>query len=677
MKKIPFKPIAALCIAASSAAAAVWSAPLQALAGQPSGGEIGRYYIDAQGLFLTDINCRTSIADFKAGFPGIQAQVFSGDAELTEGYVATGHTVRLTRSGQTEEYAAVVHGDLNGDGAITISDVMELCKLLAQNTAGQHPVYDATFCAAGVDGYLAGGETAQSVSISDVMTLCKSIASGHSIRYAPRIKGDGLALSSLSMELAVGQTEQLTASLTDPMARPLVTWSTDRPDILSVSSRGGVTALAAGRAVVTASCRGVTAACAVEVTGAPAEIIAGSYALQSVSTQQLIQMDENGGLSLAAAETPGDAQALRIEPAETGYILRPAADEGYTLEARDGTGAPSAELGSSLAFRHTDGQTAFVWAFSRNQTGDLMLHPAGNRKAAAALSDEGTVALQPTDSGDSRQGWRLIQTEQAPQPTPPAPEPVPDPAPKPDPEPQPPAAERAAWIYNLQTSPSVHVRTGPSTGYESIGGFLKGQEITVTGDAVDGWYPVRGNNLGTGALISGYTSGAYITFTKPTTNPEPMPADIEAKLTALRAKFPNGKYWNHIGGPNNPDGWTDTPCPSNQNGGGAHTHNTYLPGECDCNNFNNAIQCMGFAFKIGNELFGSNVRYWTKFYHFDQVKIGDYIRYGGHSVIVIGKDDTGVKVVECNFDHQCGIRWDRFIPRATLESQNAEYRTHN
>ena len=85
---------------------------------------------------------------------------------------------------------------------------------------------------------------------------------------------------------------------------------------------------------------------------------------------------------------------------------------------------------------------------------------------------------------------------------------------------------------------------------------------------------------------------------------------------------------------------------------------------------------MGFAFKIGNELFGSNVRYWQKFYDFDQVKIGDYIRYGGHSVIVIGKDDTGVNVVECNFDHQCGIRWDRFIPRNTLESQNAEYRTH-
>ena len=236
--------------------------------------------------------------------------------------------------------------------------------------------------------------------------------------------------------------------------------------------------------------------------------------------------------------------------------------------------------------------------------------------------------------------------------------------------------ERTAWITNLESSPNVRVRTGPATSYDVVGGFLMNQQITVTGEAVDGWYPVRGNNLGTGSLISGYTSGAYITFDEPSNTVDPMPADIEKKLAELRVKFPNGKYWNHIGGANNPDGWTDTPCASDQNGGGSHTHETYLPGECDCNNYNNAIQCMGFAFKIGNELYGSNVRYWTKFYNFDQVKIGDYIRYGGHSVIVIGKDDTGVKVVECNFDHQCGIRWDRFIPRATLESQNAEYRTH-
>lgn len=653
--------ITAFC-AAASVAAAVWAVDLNVSAEAPVEEETGRYYIDAERGFLMDINRNTSIADFKAGFPGAQVQVFSGEAELTEGYVATGYQVRVTRSEQTDEYAAVLHGDVNGDAAVTISDVMEVCKLLAQSAAGQIPEQNAAFCAAGVDGYLAQGAAAQSVTISDVMTLCKYIATGSSIRYSPRIKGDGLALSSPSLELSIGQSEELLASLSDPAALPLVAWSTDRPDILSVSSHGVVTALAAGRATVTATCRQVTAACIVEVTGVPADVESGSYALQAVSTQQFLQMTDEGGLALASSDDPA-AHTFRLEADENGYVIRASVHETYTLEALDPSGSPSAQTGSVLAFRNTEGQAPYVWFLSHNQAGAYMLHPAGNGKAAVSLSGEGVPLLQPADSGDPLQGWNLIEAEQG---QPPQPEP-----------PEPPAEERAAWIYNLQSSPSVNVRTGPSTSYQSIGGFLMGQEITVTGDAVDGWYPVRGRNLGTGSVISGYTSGAYITFTEPTVNPDPMPADIEKKLAALRTKFPNGKYWNHIGGPNNPDGWTETPCPSNQNGGGAHTHNTYLPGECDCNNYNNAIQCMGFAFKIGNELYGSNVRNWRKFYDFDQVKIGDYIRYGGHSVIVIGKDDTGVKVVECNFDRQCGIRWDRFIPRTTLENQNAEYRTHN
>ena len=38
-------------------------------------------------------------------------------------------------------------------------------------------------------------------------------------------------------------------------------------------------------------------------------------------------------------------------------------------------------------------------------------------------------------------------------------------------------------------------------------------------------------------------------------------------LRQLQAKFPAGKYWNHANNPgaeesrNNPDGWTDLPCP--------------------------------------------------------------------------------------------------------------------
>ena len=324
------KRIVSLCIAAS-AAAAVWAVPLTATAESAGGGTVGRYYIDAQSGFLMDINRNTTIADFKAAFPNAQVQIFSGETEQTEGYVATGYTVRITQAEQTDEYAAVIHGDVDGDGRVSITDVMETCKLLAQSTSGQPPVYNAAFCAAGVEGYLADGNMAQSVTITDVMTLCKHIASGASIRYSPRIKGDGLALSAVSLELSVGQTQQLTAALPDPAAQPLVTWSTDRPDILSVSPRGAVTALATGQATVTAACREVTATCIVEVTGVPADLESGSYDLQAVSTQQFLQMTEAGGLTLVPAEDSA-SHTFRLEASENGYIIRAAADEAYTLE---------------------------------------------------------------------------------------------------------------------------------------------------------------------------------------------------------------------------------------------------------------------------------------------------------------------------------------------------------
>ncbi|MBQ4165486.1 MAG: hypothetical protein IJD85_04100, partial [Oscillospiraceae bacterium] len=44
-----------------------------------------------------------------------------------------------------------------------------------------------------------------------------------------------------------------------------------------------------------------------------------------------------------------------------------------------------------------------------------------------------------------------------------------------------------------------------------------------------------------------------------------QPVEVHAvakmSLAQLRAKFPHGKYWNHVGSKkNNPDGWTNNPC---------------------------------------------------------------------------------------------------------------------
>lgn len=617
---------------AAATFAAMAALPLPAAAEE--GETPGRYYIDAETGFLLDINKGTALEDFRADFPNAEVRVFTGKEELLAGYIATGQRIQIIRDEQAEEYTAVVPGDVSGNGTVDITDVMAACKILARDSNAQEPERDAAFAAAGVTEYQKNGGVAQTVTISDVMAICKAIASDSYIRYFPRIRLTSLSLDSPGLTLTTDNSQTLTPSLSDPAAFPYLTWSSVNPEVATVDGRGCITAVSPGRTVVVAAFNNLTTSCTVDVVAPAVNLEAGSFAIGTADSS-FWQADEAGVLTLSPS-TAGEAQKFQLEQGDTGYIIRMADAPALTLAYSDN---------NLLAFRDTTEETPAQWVFTQAEEGVFRLHPADRLPYAVTRLEAGGLGLALTDSGDANQLWNLS------------------------------TAEHRAWIYNLQTSPNVRVRTGPSTDYETIGAFLMGQEITVTGQAVNGWYPVRGNNLGTGAVITGYTSGDYITFTEPDNNPEPMPEEIEKKLAELRVKFPDGKYWNHIGGENNPDGWTDTPCPSGQNDGD-HTHATYLPGECDCNNFNNAIQCMGFAFKIGNELFGSNVRYWQKFYDFDQVKIGDYIRYGGHSVIVIGKDDTGVNVVECNFDHQCGIRWDRFIPRNTLESQNAEYRTH-
>lgn len=71
-------------------------------------------------------------------------------------------------------------------------------------------------------------------------------------------------------------------------------------------------------------------------------------------------------------------------------------------------------------------------------------------------------------------------------------------------------------------------------------------------------------------------------------------------LQQLKDKFPQDSYWN--GG--NVDGYAWSPCAS-------HSNCDYYGG-CSCNSFGNAIQCYGFALKLGYDAFGTNPRNWPR-----------------------------------------------------------------
>ena len=123
----------------------------------------------------------------------------------------------------------------------------------------------------------------------------------------------------------------------------------------------------------------------------------------------------------------------------------------------------------------------------------------------------------------------------------------------------------------------------------------------------------------------------------------------------LMKKFPHLAYWNHVGSPvNNPDGVTGLPCPT-------HVGCSWEPGACSCNSFSNAIQCMGFAYKAGFEMVGSDPRSWEMSDTLDasKLRVGDVIRYRGnrHSLAVTGVRGNVISFVDCNWYPMCQIRW--------------------
>ena len=131
--------------------------------------------------------------------------------------------------------------------------------------------------------------------------------------------------------------------------------------------------------------------------------------------------------------------------------------------------------------------------------------------------------------------------------------------------------------------------------------------------------------------------------------------DTKDILVSLVKKFPDGKYWNHMGSDKNaPDKVTNTPCES-------HSECGWQEGACSCNSYDNAIQCMGYAYKIANEITGKSARNFTKVTTLkaSNLRVGDVIRYrnNGHSICVTGVNGTQISYTDCNWDYKCGIRW--------------------
>jgi beta-N-acetylglucosaminidase len=83
--------------------------------------------------YITGVAVSTTVSSFISNLGctnGTVKIIDSSDAEKTSGNIATGDTVKITVSGNTETYKVVIYGDVNGDGSITALDLLRVQKYL-------------------------------------------------------------------------------------------------------------------------------------------------------------------------------------------------------------------------------------------------------------------------------------------------------------------------------------------------------------------------------------------------------------------------------------------------------------------------------------------------------------------------------------------------------------------
>lgn len=424
-------------------------------------------------------------------------------------------------------------------------------------------------------------------------------------------------------------------------------FSSSDTSVASVSANGTVTANAAGYATITVKSGSISRQCLIAVYQKNVSIESmgvkngGLYRFCLASNRDLC-LDVNGAVAangtnvLLYSKNDSKAQKFTVQALgnnEFRWVF--GTDTGKVLDVNRGTNdyATPLSIGNNVDIWDANDAPAQSWKFTRLPNGTYIMNVPQLSHGALAVDGAYSGAnafINNFDINNPNAQWVLEETSITP---------------------DPPFGEYSKWIFNTDGL-GVNVRSGPGTQNPVVGGFVEGQEITVTGNPQAGdWYPVRGANRNGGAVINGFVRGDFLG------NKQDDP------WAPLKAKFPNGAYWNHNGG-NNPDGYTWGAC--------THHYNCDFYGNCACNSYSNAIQCHGFALKLAAERFGTNPRNWGRVYNLNSLKEGDIIRYknDGHTIIVTKVEGNTITYADCNATGSCKIRWGATMQKSNITGLN-------
>ncbi len=128
-------------------------------------GEV-EWTLDEQNATVSGMPMGTTVAEFIAGFGGADVTVTSASGGTVSASAPVGTGMLATYNGVT--YTVAVQGDLNGDGTISIQDIMSACRVLARNALQISPTP--------VEMLAADLTENGRVAIDDVMSLCRLLA---------------------------------------------------------------------------------------------------------------------------------------------------------------------------------------------------------------------------------------------------------------------------------------------------------------------------------------------------------------------------------------------------------------------------------------------------------------------------------------------------------------------
>lgn len=163
---------------------------------------------------------------------------------------------------------------------------------------------------------------------------------GNNTEAPEELPVESITLSQETLELVEGETARLTATVApDNATDKTVTWTSNKPEVVSVDASGLVTAVSAGEAKITASAGEKSATCSVTVT--PAEV----PVTEVIVAPATLELEVGVGFQLKATIKPDNASVQTVAWSSSAPEIVSVDDTGYALALSAGDAVITATAG--------------------------------------------------------------------------------------------------------------------------------------------------------------------------------------------------------------------------------------------------------------------------------------------------------------------------------------------